>query len=146
MAVGVGLVKTRPTLLPGERKAGGSLKRGATWCHPRADGVDRVDSVGNRWRIIVCVRSVLHELLTFWVAPGSRFSQGRIIDAAEAILQDPHVSDRDRAFVAREIVQVASPHADPRDVPVWKRSNGHLTLSIRPGWDRDNNRIRGYPR
>ena len=36
-------------------------------------------------------------------------------------------------------------HADPGDVPVWKRSNGFLTLSIRPGWDHDENHVRGYP-
>ena len=60
-------------------------------------------------------------------------------DAAEAILQDPHVSDQDRAFIARQVVQVTLPHADPGDVPVWKRSNGYLTLSIRPGWDHEKN-------
>ena len=64
-------------------------------------------------------------------------SQNRILNAAEAILQDPHVSDQDRAFIARQVVQVTLPHADPGDVPVWKRSNGFLTLSIRPGWDHD---------
>src|ERR1700730_4527168 len=68
-----------------------------------------------------------------------------IIAAAEAILQDPQVSDQDRAFIARQVVQVTLPHADPGDVPVWKRSNGYLTLSIRPGWDHQNNCIRGYP-
>jgi hypothetical protein len=80
-------------------------------------------------------------------APGRSLTrtQSRILDAAEAILQDPHVSDQDRAFIARQIVQVTLPHADPGDVPVWKRSNGHLTLSIRPGWDHQNNRNRGYP-
>src|SRR5277367_6387472 len=72
-------------------------------------------------------------------------SQHRIIDAAEAILQDPQVSDQDRAFIARQVVQVTLPHADPGDVPVWKRSNGYLTLSIRPGWDHEQNCVRGYP-
>ncbi len=71
--------------------------------------------------------------------------QSRILDASEAILQDPHVSDQDRAFIARQIVQVTLPHTDPGDVPVWKRTNGHLTLSIRPGWDHQKNQIRGYP-
>jgi len=50
-----------------------------------------------------------------------------------------------RAFIARQVVQVTLPHADPVDIPVWKRSNGYLNLSIRPGWDHENNRIRGYP-
>src|SRR5271170_5477396 len=85
------------------------------------------------------------QLLLPGVGRGITPLQNRIIDAAEAILQDPHVNDQDRAFIARQIVQVTLPHADPGDVPVWKRSNGHLTLSIRPGWDHDNNRVRGYP-
>ena len=72
-------------------------------------------------------------------------AQNRIIDAAEAILNDPHVSDQDRAFIARQVVQVTLPHTDPGDVPVWKRSNGFLTLSIRPGWDHEENRQLGYP-
>lgn len=81
-------------------------------------------------------------------APRTRLikpSHYRIINAAEAILQDPYVSDQDRAFIARQVVQVTLPHADPGDVPVWKRSNGYLTLSIRPGWDHDKNCPRGYP-
>jgi hypothetical protein len=76
---------------------------------------------------------------------GLTSTQNRILDAAEAILSDPQASDLDRAFIARQVVQVTLPHADPGDVPVWKRSNGYLTLSIRPGWDHQNNRIRGYP-
>jgi Plasmid encoded RepA protein len=72
-------------------------------------------------------------------------AQNRILNAAEAILQDPQVSDQDRAFIARQVVQVTLPHADPGDVPVWKRSNGFLTLSIRPGWDHADNCQLGYP-
>ena len=72
-------------------------------------------------------------------------SQQRIVAAAEAILLDPNVSDQDRAFIARQVVQVTLPHADPGDLPVWKRSNGFLTLSIRPGWDHERNNIIGYP-
>lgn len=72
-------------------------------------------------------------------------SQNRILNAAEAILQKPQVSDQDRAFIARQVVQVTLPHADPGDVPVWKRSNGFLTLSIRPGWDHEDNCQLGYP-
>lgn len=72
-------------------------------------------------------------------------SHDRIINAAAAILQDPYVSDQDRAFIARQVVQVTLPHADPGDVPVWKRSNGFLTLSIRPGWDHDKSCQLGYP-
>ena len=72
-------------------------------------------------------------------------TQARILDAAEAILQDPNVSDQDRAFIARQVVQVTLPHADPGNAPLWTRSNGFLTLSIRPGWDHDKNCARGYP-
>src|SRR5262249_24486167 len=45
-------------------------------------------------------------------------TQNRILDAAEAILSDPQASDLDRAFIARQVVQVTLPHADPGDVPV----------------------------
>jgi Plasmid encoded RepA protein len=51
----------------------------------------------------------------------------------------------DRAFIARQVVQVTLPRADPGDFRVCQRSNGFLTLSIRPGWDHQKNCIRGYP-
>jgi len=34
--------------------------------------------------------------------------------------------------MARQLVQCTLPHSDPGNVQVWTRTNGHLTLAIRP--------------
>ena len=40
------------------------------------------------------------------------------------------------AFMARQLVQVTLPHADPgKDTHLWSRTNGHLTLSIQATLD-----------
>lgn len=59
----------------------------------------------------------------------------RLIEAAAEILDDPHPTDRDRAFMARQLVQATLPHSDPGNVPVWTRTNGRLTLVVRPYFD-----------
>jgi hypothetical protein len=38
----------------------------------------------------------------------------------------------ERSYMARQLVQCTLPHSDPGDVSVWARTNGHLTLAIRP--------------
>ncbi len=38
----------------------------------------------------------------------------------------------ERAYIVRQLVQVTLPHSDPGDVNVWTRTNGFLTLAIRP--------------
>ncbi len=47
----------------------------------------------------------------------------------------PVPTDSDRAFLARQLVQATLPHSDPGDVPVWTRTNGRLTLVVRPHHD-----------
>jgi hypothetical protein len=42
-------------------------------------------------------------------------------------------------------VQATLPHSDPGKVEGWSRSNGNLTLTIRPGWDHNKRRSLGYP-
>ena len=37
--------------------------------------------------------------------------------------------------MARQLVQATLPHSDPGDVPVWTRTNGRLTLVVRPHYD-----------
>src|SRR5690349_17189436 len=37
------------------------------------------------------------------------------------------------------------PHSDPGKVEAWSRTNGNLTLTIRPGWDYKRRRSYGYP-
>ena len=71
--------------------------------------------------------------------------QLRLIDTAATVFDQPNPSDIDRAYMARQLVQVTLPHANPGDVPIWKRSNGNITLSLQPGWDHENNKPLGYP-
>ena len=67
-------------------------------------------------------------------------SVARIVDAAADIMGSPEPSDRDRAFMARQLVQATLPHSDPGNVPVWTRANGRLTLVVRPYFDRQQGR------
>ncbi|WP_437186781.1 hypothetical protein SH668x_000137 [Planctomicrobium sp. SH668] len=73
----------------------------------------------------------------------------RIVRAAELIHLDPNPDDRDKAFMARDLVQVTLPHSNPGDIPVWGRSNGNLTLTIKPDWvldpDTGKTRCLGLP-
>lgn len=62
----------------------------------------------------------------------------RIIDTSAELAGQPEPDDRDRAFAARQLVQATLPHRTPRgNPPIWSRTNGNYTLSIRPGWKRD---------
>lgn len=56
--------------------------------------------------------------------------EANFLDAVVEIRQDPHAIDK--AFMARQLVQCTLPHKDPGNVPIWRRTNGSLTLSIRP--------------
>src|SRR3984957_1769679 len=54
----------------------------------------------------------------------------KLISAAVDIRMSPDAVER--AYMARQLVQCTLPHSDPGNVPVWTRTNGHLTLAIRP--------------
>jgi Plasmid encoded RepA protein len=54
----------------------------------------------------------------------------KLLDAAVEIRQSPEAVER--AYMARQLVQCTLPHSDPGNVPVWTRTNGKLTLAIRP--------------
>ncbi|AFY71915.1 plasmid encoded RepA protein (plasmid) [Thalassoporum mexicanum PCC 7367] len=69
----------------------------------------------------------------------------RLLDAAAAVQSTPEVPENEKAFLTRQLVQVTLPYRDPGDVPAWSRSNGDLTLGIRPGWDFTTNTLIGYP-
>ena len=59
----------------------------------------------------------------------------RILDAAELIGQQPQPDDTERAYLARQLVQATLPHRSPKGTPpIWFRTNGQLTLTIRPGY------------
>lgn len=54
----------------------------------------------------------------------------KLIDAAVDIRQNP--DDVERSYMARQLVQCTLPHSDPGNLMRWSRTNGHLTLAIRP--------------
>lgn len=66
----------------------------------------------------------------------------RILDAAVEIQAEPNATEM--AFMARALVQATLPHSDPGAVPIWGRTNGRLTLTIKPDWefDKKNNEPR----
>lgn len=61
---------------------------------------------------------------------GPSFADQLLHEAAVDIRQNPEAVDP--AFMARQLVQCTLPHSDPGDVSVWTRTNGALTLAIRP--------------
>jgi hypothetical protein len=75
--------------------------------------------------------------------PGNALS--RLLDAAVEIERNPETTEKEKVFLTRQLVQVTLPHSSPGNVPIWKRKNGNLTLSIRPGWDHEKNQSIGYP-
>lgn len=64
------------------------------------------------------------------LSSGPSFADQLLLDAAVEIRQNPEAVDP--AFMARQPVQCTLPHSDPGDVSVWTRTNGALTLAIRP--------------
>jgi hypothetical protein len=62
------------------------------------------------------------------------FAEQLLLDAAVEIQQSPDATEA--AFMARQLVQCTLPHSDPGDVRQWSRTNGALTLRIRPDFDR----------
>lgn len=69
----------------------------------------------------------------------------RFLDAAEDIAITPETPDHEKAFLARQLVQVTLPHSNPGNTPIWERTNGHITLSIRSGWNSEKKKPIGYP-
>lgn len=67
----------------------------------------------------------------------------KLISIAGDIRLDPDKAES--AFIARQLVQATLPHKNPGNVPAWSRTNGNLTLTIRPGWDEKKGEVVGYP-
>ena len=67
----------------------------------------------------------------------------KLISVAGDIRLDPDKTES--AFIARQLVQATLPHKNPGNVPAWSRTNGDLTLTIRPGWDEKKKKLIGYP-
>jgi hypothetical protein len=68
----------------------------------------------------------------------------KLLDAAVQIWEeDP--TEKDAAYLARQMVQATLPHKNPGNLPVWTRTNGNLTLAIQPGVDPRKGKVIGYP-
>jgi hypothetical protein len=65
---------------------------------------------------------------------GPSFTEQLLLDAVVDIQQNPDATEA--AFMARQLVQCTLPHSDPGNVPIWTRTNGNLTLTVRPDFDR----------
>ncbi len=66
----------------------------------------------------------------------------RLLQAASDMRESP--DSYERAFLARQLIQCTFPHSDPGNTPIWSRTNGNLTLSIRPLYDEEKGEHR-YP-
>lgn len=66
----------------------------------------------------------------------------KLIDAAVDIRMSPDAVER--SYMARQLVQCTLPHSDPGNVPAWSRTNGSLTLKIRPDTDSANKPLYPY--
>jgi replication initiator protein len=71
-------------------------------------------------------------------------AQSKLIDASVLIFGEP-ATKKEAAFIARELVQATLPHKNPGDIPLWKRTNGNLTLAIQPGMNIKTGKSYGYP-
>jgi len=70
-------------------------------------------------------------------------AMGKILEASDAIQGQPEAAEI--AFIARQLVQATLPHSNPLgNPPEWYRTNGHFTLSIRPGYATDPNTGQRY--
>ena len=67
----------------------------------------------------------------------------KLLDAATTIRNEPDAAEA--AFMARQLVQCTLPHANPGNVPLWRRTNGNLTLGIQKGYDLKTGAPLGYP-
>lgn len=60
----------------------------------------------------------------------------KLVNASETMRKPP--TDAETAFMARHFVQATLPHRDPGPVPVWRRQNGRLTMTVYPHVDASN--------
>lgn len=71
-------------------------------------------------------------------------AQRKLLGASAAIF-DARATAKEAAFVARQMVQATLPHSNPGNVPLWKRTNGNMTLAIQAGMDVKTGKSYGYP-
>ena len=83
--------------------------------------------------------------LSIPASTGIRKCVKKILDASVEIRMNSEPAEYDKAFLARQLVQVTLPHSNPGNIPAWKRTNGNLSLVIRPGWNHKTEKEIGYP-
>jgi replication initiator protein len=71
-------------------------------------------------------------------------AQSNLLNVA-AVIWSERPSEKDAAYMARQLVQATLPHKNPGPIPLWKRTNGNLTLAIQPGIDVQSGQSYGYP-
>jgi hypothetical protein len=71
-------------------------------------------------------------------------AQRKLLDLSAKIFDEP-ATKQDAAYLPRELVQVTLPHKNPGNIPVWRRTNGNLTIGIEPGADYKTGKSHGYP-
>ena len=69
----------------------------------------------------------------------------KLLDAGDSIFAEP-ATEKDAAYIARELVQCTLPHKNPpKDKTVWTRKNGNLTLAIQSGYNIKTGEHYGIP-
>ncbi len=68
----------------------------------------------------------------------------KMLDLITDIKQNPP-SEKDRGYLTRQLVQVTLPHSDMKNQEVFQSRNGAITLSIRSGFDTEENKHIGLP-
>jgi hypothetical protein len=71
-------------------------------------------------------------------------AQRKLLEHSARIFDEP-ATKQDAAYLPRELVQVTLPHKNPGNIPVWRRTNGNLTVGIQPGADLRTGQSYGYP-
>jgi hypothetical protein len=71
-------------------------------------------------------------------------AQRKLLEFSAKIFDEPAMR-KDAAYMPRELVQVTLPHKSPGNIPVWRRTNGNLTVGIQPGADIETGKNFGYP-
>ena len=71
-------------------------------------------------------------------------AQRNLLEHSARIFDEP-ATKKDAAYLPRELVQVTLPHKNPGNIPVWRRTNGNVTVGIEPGADLKTGKSYGYP-
>jgi hypothetical protein len=71
-------------------------------------------------------------------------AQSKLLDASAHIFGEMATA-KEAAYLPRELVQVTLPHKNPGNIPLWKRTNGTLSVGIQAGYDVKTGKCYGYP-